>query len=145
MTRDPLRDIQDEVAAFLKAETFLNDIPIITEQKGDILNQIDITLGKLGICVVVETLTGRPEHLGAGAYSLDIKVGITVTERVIINQGSTGTKKAASEVVAIILCLLNPSRARCPAHATSFDLVNDSAGLLIYQVNASATAGFQLT
>jgi hypothetical protein len=145
MSQDPLRDVQDSIKAVLTAQPWFAGIDIITEQKGDVLNRIDIALGKLGLCIVIETLTGKPEAMGSGAYTLELSVGITITENVIINQGSTGSKKPASMVVAMILCLLSSSRPLCPAYCTGFTLVNDSAGLLIYQINGKASAGFKLT
>jgi hypothetical protein len=145
MSNDPLRDVQESVAAVLTADPYFAGIPIITERKGDVLNQIEINLGKLGLCVVIETITGKPEHGAIGSYSLDLNVGITVTENVLINQGATGTKKPASEVVAMILCLLNPNRASVPAWAERFALVNDMGGSLIYQIDCKAAAGFALT
>lgn len=145
MSQDPLRDIQEAIKNWLTKEPYFAGIPIITEHKGDVMNRIDIALGKLGLCVVIEALKGRCDHLGAGAYSLDLSVGITITELVLVNESATGTKKIASEVLAVILCLLNPSRAACPAFADTFDLVNDNGGLLIYQVQCKVTAGFKLT
>ena len=145
MSQDPLKDIQDAIGKALTAHPYFSGIPVITERKGDVMNKIAIALGKLGICVVVQVLTGRTESMGAGAYSLDLKVGLTVTENVPINQGNTGSKKPASEMVAMILCLLNPNRGPVPAYCTDFVLVNDSGGLLIYLINGKAAAGFQLT
>lgn len=144
MSLDPLYEIQQRVATVLTSDPYFSGIPVICERKGDVLNQIQAALGKLGLCVVIETLTGRPEHAGIGAYSLELKMGISITERVIINQGATGSKKPASEVLARVLCLLNPIRAT-PAYAEDFVTVNDSGGLLVYLVNCTATAGFQIT
>lgn len=144
MSSDPLRDIQESIAAVLTAHAYFTGIDVITERKGDILNMIDAAIGKLGICVVVETITGKPEHGSIGSYSLDLNVGITVTENVLINQGATGTRKPASEMVAMILCLLNPNRTAVPAWVERFSLVNDSNGLLIYLIECRAAAGFQL-
>jgi hypothetical protein len=143
MSQDPLNDIQVQISRALLNDPFFSNIPVITELKGDILNTIEIKLGKIGLCVIVETVTGKPETLGVGAYSLDLKVAITVTENVVVNQSASGTKKSASQVVAMILCLLNPAR-QVPAFAESFVLVNDSGGALIYLINCKATAGFKL-
>jgi hypothetical protein len=145
MSNDPLKDIQRELSGVITADSYFTGIPIITEARGDILNQIQRALGKLGICVIIETLTGRPEHASAGSYLIELNVGLTVTENVLINQGSTGTRKPASEVVARIMCLLNPLRQQAlPAWVESFGLVDDSGGLLIYQLNCKARAGFTL-
>jgi hypothetical protein len=145
MSNDPLKDIQDEVKNVLTAHSYFTGVEIITERKGDILNEIERNLGKLGICVVVETITGKPEYGAIGSYSLDLNVGITVTENVLINQGATGTRKPASEMVAMIMCLLNPNRPGVPAWVEQFSLVNDAGGLLIYQLECKAAAGFMLT
>lgn len=144
MSLDPLKDIQDAIAKALTKEPFFANIPVITEAKGDVLNQIERAIAKLGICVVIETLTGKTDTMGVGAYSLDLKVGVTISEMVVINQGNSGTKKSASQVVAMILCLLNPSRSASPAYADTFVLVNDSGGTLIYLINCRASAGFKL-
>jgi hypothetical protein len=143
VSQDPLKDIQEAISKTLTNDPFFANVPVITEAKGDVLNFIEQQVAKIGICVVVETMTGKPETLGVGAYTLDLKVGITVFERVVTNQGNTGSKKPASQVLAMILCLLNPARA-VPAYAESFVLVNDSGGALIYLINCKAAAGFKL-
>jgi len=145
MSNDPLKDIQEEVAAVLVADPYFSGVPVINERKGDILNDIERNLGKLGICVVIETITGRPEHGSIGSYSLSLNVGVTVTENVLINQSASGTRKPASEMVARIMCVLNPNRVGVPAWVERFALVNDVNGLLIYQLDCQASAGFQLT
>lgn len=146
MSADPLKDIQSGISAIITADSYFTGLPVITEAKGDILNIIMRALGKLGICIVIETLTGKPEHAAIGAYRLDLDVGITVSENVLINQGATGSKKAASAVVARLLCILNPNASRgVPAWAESFNLVDDSGGLLIYQIKCKAVAGFELS
>lgn len=144
MSQDPLRDIQESVAALFTADPYFAGIPILCERKGDLLNQLQAALSKLGICIIVETLTGTIEHQAVGAYALDLKVVVSITENVLINSGKTGTRKPASEVLARVLCLLNPMRS-VPAWATSFDLASDSGGLLIYQITCKAAAGFTLT
>lgn len=145
MSEDPLKDIQTEVSSLLTADAYFSGIPILTEARGDLLNQLQRDLGRLGIVVVIETLTGKPEHASAGSYTIDLMLGITVTENVLINQGASGTRKPASAVVARIMCLLNPLRMQSlPAWVENFGLVDDSGGLLIYQLNCKAVAGFTL-
>jgi hypothetical protein len=145
MSEDPLKDIQTELSALITADSYFSGIPILTEARGDILNQLQRALGKLGIVVIIETLTGKPEHASAGSYTVELSLGITVTENVLINQSASGTRKPASAVVARIMCLLNPLRQQeLPAWIESFGLVDDSGGLLIYQLNCKAVAGFTL-
>lgn len=144
MSLDPLYEIQQAVAAVFTADPYFSGIPVICERKGDVLNQVNTALGKLGLCLVIETLTGRVEHEGIGAYSLELKVGISIAERVIINQSNSGLKKPASEVLARVLCLLNPLRG-VPATVDDFVTVNDSGGLLVYLVNCKAAAGVEIT
>lgn len=145
MSADPLKDIQTELSALLTADSYFSGVTILTESRGDILNQLQSALGKLGIVVIIETLTGKPETPGIGSYTIDLNLGITVTENVLINQSASGTRKPASAVVARIMCLLNPLRQQgLPAWIESFGLVDDSGGLLIYQLNCKARAGFEL-
>lgn len=146
MSANPLKDIREEVLQTLRADAYFSNITLLTEERGDVLNRVLTAIGKLGLAVVIEPLHGKPENLAAGSYRLDLSLGVTVTENVLVNQGASGTKKPAEEVLARILCLLNPLRSESvPAWVESFDLVDDAGGLLVYQINCKAAAGFKLT
>jgi hypothetical protein len=82
----------------------------ITEIKGDLKNLIDRSLGKQGICAIVLTPGGnklRVRDPKTGVISLVCPVQIQIQESVTINQGSTGTKIPALELVEFVMKRLN--------------------------------------
>lgn len=97
-------------------------VPIITEEKGDILTELDIAIGKTGLCLVV--LSPLFEFINEWAPSLDglgtLSVG--VYENVVLNQGSTGTKIRALSAAQRILALMHffptglPDNPNNPSH-----------------------------
>lgn len=67
-------------------------VPIITEAKGEILTQVEMALGSVGICALVMT----PLFEFFDEYLADLSgwalLSVTIFENVVLNQGPTGTK-----------------------------------------------------
>lgn len=69
-------------------------IQVMTERIADLENQIMISVGKIGMCIVLST----PElSAGSSPYHFIAKVSVMVNENVTVNQSRTGSRIPASE------------------------------------------------
>lgn len=94
-----LATIQAEIAANLRRDSWFQAVPIVTENLGDIANQIEIALGKLGIVAVILTPAGKAAFPDAPGPILDpVSAVVAVYEMVVLNRGAKGTKLPASAV-----------------------------------------------
>jgi hypothetical protein len=87
-------------------------VPIITEMVGDLITEIDIKVGQLGLCLVVDTplFEFTNEWVSQqGAMSLDGlgTVTVSVHENVTLNQATGGTKIRAIAAAQRVLRLLH--------------------------------------
>ena len=103
-----IKDIQVAVFKRLKDHEYFSNLDPLTEEIGDLENQIDLALSKIGISVqvVTPTLNGASEN-SPGPFFENIPIRIRVTENVLINRSSTGTQKAASDVAEMAVALLH--------------------------------------
>lgn len=107
--------LQEAIAARLRAHEWLSDVPVITEQQGDIENEIQRALGTLegvngvaGICIIILTPTGGSRTPTApGPILDDLNIVVSVVENVLVNQSEQGTQKHAAEVVEFLLRYLH--------------------------------------
>ena len=94
---DPLYYMQQAIHDWLAARTYFAGIPILTAEQGNVVENVNTSLAKLGLCIIVEP--GVPTFGYAGAaINMDYPVRIIVWEKVLLNQGPTGLKKRASAV-----------------------------------------------
>jgi len=90
----------------LKALDYFKTITILTEEKGDVANSVNVALGtatlnatKAGMVILI--LTARAEVKTPnvpGPYLEPITIVVHVEENVLINQGASGTKLVCSDV-----------------------------------------------
>ena len=91
-----LNTLQTQVVARLDAQTFFSAAPAITvleHRAHDLLNRVQQTLGKLGICVIVGTPQARqdtPSKHSPPHFSR-ISVVCSIWENVIINRAASGS------------------------------------------------------
>jgi hypothetical protein len=109
-----LSTIQSSVDSLLTADSFFTPnpedtdtppIPIITEAIGDITNEIDKALGKLGLCAIVLTPSALAPLAGAKMFFEDISITVTVIENVLLKNSSLPTAAETAEAVAYCLHL----------------------------------------
>jgi len=104
----PLRTLQQAITDKLKGDPWFNGIPVITEKLGDIATLVDISVGKLGSCVVVETPSANVLRANVPPINFDsVPIAITVWENVILNHSSTGTGKYALDTAQIVAFLIH--------------------------------------
>jgi len=102
-----LLTIQEEIAAQLEADPHFADIPIITENRGDIPTMIEEASGKVGTCVVVETPSANCRNGNVpNPYLDEIVIVITIWEHVELNRRTSGTQKKFLDTAQIAAALL---------------------------------------
>lgn len=143
LSSDPIRAIQEAVADRIRNASWFSNVAIVTADPGDVLAKVQEAIGKLGICIVIEPLEGGAESNGSSGLDLDVQLGISVAERPTLNRSPKGTNKKATEVIARLLCLFNPTNTTpIPATLGRWKLANDTGGLVVYQVTGHASASW---
>jgi len=129
----------------MRSDEYYARVTLLSEDIGDIRNQIKTSLSKLGICAVILTPSADVQHTNAPGPILDpLKLEIDITEFVIKNRGDAGSKQPASDVAEHTMWLLHyPNHAHhrndpCQFIAQSLRLVPDNQ-FLIYRVTFQTT------
>jgi hypothetical protein len=100
--------LQNSVVAAIRADPWFARITVLSEQIGDIENQIQRSLSKLGICAIVLTPGASVKYADAPGPLLDpLTVAIDIVELVLTNRGNSGSKQPASDVAERIAWLLH--------------------------------------
>jgi hypothetical protein len=82
-------------------------VPILTEQIGDLVTQVGISIGKLGLCLVVRTpLFNFTRCLAPGLDGWAL-ISVDVFEDVTLNQSTSGTRIGALTAAQRILVLMH--------------------------------------
>ena len=106
----PLEQLQDAAVNRLLSDAMFDGsqstnatpIPIVTELKGDIVNEITLAVNKLGICILVLTPVFRlhtPEISSLDGYA---DLVISVFENVVLNQTGVRSVSAAQNVLGLM-------------------------------------------
>lgn len=105
-------DCQQRIANLLNADAFFDDpdetkkLLAITQRKGNIQSEVQQKLMKIGAGVIVMlplvTFEGAESRI-----TLGMKFGIVVTENPVVNQGTSGTGKAAESIVEKVCQLIH--------------------------------------
>lgn len=151
MTDTILTDLQADIAARLRADSFFSDIAVIDERKADVVGDIakalgvmTVTGGKLGICAVVLSPMADDEMPDAVFGPMEVVITVRVLENVLFNTGASGTGKAALTVARRIhrvlkhyhpLGLAQPLRPKNPGIIG----VADALAPLAYEVQFATT------
>jgi hypothetical protein len=107
----PLNFLQSKIVDKLAADSWFNRIPVIAEDIGDIVTAVDISVGKLGSCVVVETPVANCNIPNVPSIIFDeVLIVVTVWENVIINRdpnSAEASQKPALHTAQIVAALLH--------------------------------------
>lgn len=140
-----LTDLQAAALAIMQSDKYYARIKLLTEQLGDIRNQIQMSLSKLGICVIVTTPEAVCQHTNAPGPILDpLKLEIDIVEFVMQNRGSSGSQQPASDIAEHTAWLLHyPNHAHhrtdpCAFTAKRIHMVPDKQ-FLVYRVEFETT------
>ncbi len=98
------------IKARIEGHTWFEDIMVITEDKGNINNDIEVALGtitekhsKIGACIVLLAPIAKCPHTNAPGPCIEPVIVLAVYEDVLVNQGDTGTKKSALQIVEMLM------------------------------------------
>src|SRR5258708_25008068 len=99
-----LAQLQTAVAAMLTVDHAFNGtdsangkaVPVITEKIGDIVAYLNQQIAQIGLAVVITVPPFRNENAKVNSLTAWVTLVIQVTEFVMVNQGSLGTKILAS-------------------------------------------------
>jgi hypothetical protein len=110
------QEIQEAVARVLTADAWFDTVPVLTERLGDLDSIIEIAMGKLGICVVIETpfATCNKPNIPSIQFD-DIPVTLTIWEDVVLNGNSPNVNRRGFIGTALVaLWLLHQNIPRNP-------------------------------
>lgn len=131
-----LKAMQLSIEALIKATAALSDIPVISEERQDLVNQIETSLAKLGLCIVIQTVDAKVSHPNLPGPVFDaMTVSVLVHENVLINRSkSDRTALAVAQDVALALHLKTIPGAGGPLLCQSIQFQSDSR-VLSYAVD----------
>lgn len=143
----PLLDLQQLCADHLDEDRWFDQIPVITENLGDVATLVNIAVGKLGSCCVVETPLANATKPNIPSIWFDeIPIIVTVWESVILNRSDTGSNKKALDTAQIIASLLHqfvPTGFATVVCRTPTIIRADDPELLGYHVMFTTEIGFK--
>jgi hypothetical protein len=82
-------------------------VPILTERIGDLVTQLGISIGKLGLCLVVRTPLFKFTNNLAPSLDGWALLSVDVFEDVVLNQSTSGTGIGALSAAQRILALMH--------------------------------------
>lgn len=136
MSEKVAKSMQEEIEALLNANEAVSDLDIVREERQDITTAVDISLKKLGLCLVVSTLdlaVSRP-NLPGPVFDKNT-VSILVHENVLINRSrSDRTALDVAQDVAAALHHKTISGATAPLLCKGI-FYQDTVGALTYAVD----------
>jgi hypothetical protein len=153
-----LQQLRTQFADRLQADSYFLDIPVFTEEKADLDNEIARSLGvltetggKIGACAVVLSPRADVKDKGLpGPYLDPIRLAVHVEESVLINQSTSGTGKHASDIAERISALIHrwvPDGQSRPVLADNphIQAVEPAIGDRAYSVAFSFAAGLSVS
>lgn len=103
-----LTSLQESVLQIMQSDPYYARVKLLTEQLGDIRNQIQQALNKLGICALITTPSGDVKYPNAPGPMFDpLTIAVDIVELVLINRGASGSQQPASDVAEHTAWLLH--------------------------------------
>lgn len=97
-----ISEYQQLVADRIKTFDGLSGVPVLTEIKGDVANEVDLIISKLGLCILVLTPTMRNDSPDHPAINLNIDLVVQVSENPAINRSPGGTMQPGVDVALLV-------------------------------------------
>jgi hypothetical protein len=153
MSASILADIQSAVVAQISAQPFFtggpNDgaaVPVLGENKRDILSDIQAKIARLGACAIVAIADAPVKYPNIPGPRYEIaEILVYCYERPTVNRGATGTGKTALQIAeAVAACLHQvtiPVEGCTPMSCTGLSAAPAGEGEVAYQVKFNFAAG----
>jgi hypothetical protein len=158
---NPWHDLQDAVKARLAGASYFVDIPIVTEDAGDVETAVTTALArgavaanpltptKVGVAILVLTPRASGVETTRTHLLTDTTVRVAVFEQGVVNRSTTGIQKPALDVLWNLVCLIQGSRSNTgavPARLATWDSDEDpDAGVLSYFADFEFRQSLRLT
>jgi hypothetical protein len=154
---NPFFTLQTAVKDRLKEVGYFFDIPVITEDAGDIETEIMSALArgcvapgdtpKTGAAIALRTPRTSAREGKSSLIVADTTLRVVVYEQGIINRSPTGIGKPALDIIHAVMRQLHHWRrnpGQSPARFVEFDSDFDADGTLIYYADFTFTIGLEL-
>lgn len=150
----PLNEIQQKIVAKLASDAWFGKVPILSENIGDVASLVEMAIGKVGSCVVVEMPVANCLHPNVPPiFFEELLVVVTVWEQVLLNRGRNGSQRPALKTAQIIAFLLHHFTPLLDDGSTANTLIirspsivrADDPDFLGYHVFFQTAAGFSYT
>jgi len=107
-----LATIQSDIETWLEAQDFFKpdsgvEIPVISEDAGDVENQIEIAVSSIGACCIVMAPKGAGAAQNASLMFSELEVRVRVIELVEINRSGSGTGQPALLILEAVAWFLH--------------------------------------
>lgn len=77
-------------------------IPVLCESLGDITAQVEATVAKLGVCVILLTPTADNPHPDSYGCEHSVDLVAAVVEHVTVNRSAAGTGQPAALIASVV-------------------------------------------
>ena len=94
-----LTNLQAQLVSVLQADSFFSTapgIPVIAEDKGDLVSEITRAVNEIGVSVCVLTPILEADDKDANVFRINVVV--SVSENVIVNRSTGGTLKPCADI-----------------------------------------------
>lgn len=143
---NPIDAVKQEIAALIRANSFFDNIDVLTDEKGDIDTTILIALQKVGVGIVIEVDRGSVISPNVGSSDVELTCVISIVENVLINrdpENVSASGKRATDLVCELMAMFNPMHKAVPMTVTPFELQNNTGGVITWQMTAKVYAGWK--
>lgn len=152
LTALDLVQLQADLAGKIKSYSYFDDIPVLNDLKGDVVNLAAQSIARLGLAITISTPRFACRNGNTGSPVLDeIAVDVTVWEHVETNRAPGGTRKPALTVAQHALVALwqfTPDYCNVvtPMNPVIEEIgVEDPPGCAAYAVHLRTNGGYTAT
>lgn len=142
---NPFFTLQNAAAEHLAVRASLADVPMITEEKGDVVNRLNQSLvkggfmanssGKSGVAIILHTPTGIGQGGSRSVSKMQVKLRIEIYFKVLINNGASGLQKEPLTVLWDVIQQMlswNIGPGQMPIELLNFDTLENTAQEISY-------------
>ena len=155
---NPFFTLQNAAADHLAERESLADVPMITEEKGDVVNRLNQSLakggllphysGKSGVAMILHTPTGLGQGGTRSISKMQIKLRVEIYVKVLINDGANGMQKEPLDVLWDVIqqmCSWDSGYGQMPVELLNFDTLENTAQEVSYYADFAVPKGLTLT
>lgn len=155
---NPFFTLQNAAATRLALHSYLADVPMLTEEKGDVVNRLNQSLikggvkanssGRAGCAMILHTPTGLGQGGSRSVSKMQIKLRIEIYFKVLINSATSGLQKEPLTVLWDVIQQMitwNSGAGQPPIELLAFDTLENTAQEIAYYADFSVPKTLTLT